>query len=161
MNVIVSRTNRIDGRGGNTNSFCAWYSFKMSFCNVPPSAARGTPAFSAWATNIAKITAAGELIVIDVVIDARSIPAYRSSMSANESIATPQRPTSPNAISSSESIPNNVGMSNAVDNPSPPERMISLNRQFVSSAVPNPANIRIVHNFDRYIDAYGPRVYGN
>jgi hypothetical protein len=27
--------------------------------------------------------------------------------------------------------------------------------------VPNPANIRIVHNFDRYIDAYGPRVYGN
>jgi hypothetical protein len=28
--------------------------------------------------------------------------------------------------------------------------MISLNRQFVSSAVPNPANIRIVHNFDRY-----------
>ena len=38
--------------------------------------------------------------------------------------------------------------------------MISLNRQFVSSAVPNPANIRIVHNFDRYIDAYGPRVYG-
>src|SRR3954454_19167269 len=39
--------------------------------------------------------------------------------------------------------------------------MISLNRQFVSSAVPNPANIRIVHNFDRYIDAYGPRVNGN
>ena len=34
--------------------------------------------------------------------------------------------------------------------------MISLNRQFVSSAVPNPANIRIVHNFERYIDAYGP-----
>ena len=30
-------------------------------------------------------------------------------------------------------------MSNAVDNPSPPLRMISLNRQFVSSAVPNPA----------------------
>jgi hypothetical protein len=82
-------------------------------------------------------------------------------MSANESIATPHRPTSPNAISSSESIPNNVGMSNAVDNPSPPARMISLNRQFVSSAVPNPANIRIVHNFDRYIDAYGPRVNGN
>ena len=38
--------------------------------------------------------------------------------------------------------------------------MISLNRQFVSSAVPKPANIRIVQSFERYIDAYGPRVYG-
>ena len=52
-------------------------------------------------------------------------------------------------------------MSNAVDSPSPPARMISLKRQLVSSAVPNPANIRIVHNFDRYIDAYGPRANGN
>ena len=51
-------------------------------------------------------------------------------------------------------------MSNAVDSPSPPDLMISLKRQFVSSAVPNPANIRIVHNFERYIEAYGPRVYG-
>ena len=81
-------------------------------------------------------------------------------MSARLSIATPHRPTSPNDIGSSESMPSNVGMSNAVDSPSPPALMISLNRQFVSSAVPNPANIRIVHNFDRYIDAYGPRVYG-
>ena len=75
MNAIVSRTNRIDGRGGNTNSFCAWYSFKMSFCNVPPRRARLMPAFSAWATYIAKITAAGELIVIDVVVVPRSMPA--------------------------------------------------------------------------------------
>src|ERR1700741_3138688 len=29
-----------------------------------------------------------------------------------------------------------------------------------STAVRKPANIRIVHNFERYIDAYGPRVYG-
>ena len=48
-------------------------------------------------------------------------------------------------------------MSNAVDRPSPPDLMISLNRQLVSSAVPNPANMRMVHNFERYIDAYGPR----
>jgi hypothetical protein len=51
-------------------------------------------------------------------------------------------------------------MSNAVDRPSPPARRISLKRQFVSSAVPKPANMRIVHGLDRYIDAYGPRVYG-
>src|SRR6056297_1754511 len=81
-------------------------------------------------------------------------------MSASESIAAPHRPTSPNDIGSSESSPSSVGMSNAVDNPSPPERMISLKRQLVSSAVPNPANIRIVHSRDRYIEAYGPRVYG-
>ncbi len=81
-------------------------------------------------------------------------------MSASESIATPHRPTSPSDIGSSESSPSSVGMSNAVDRPSPPDLMISLNRQFVSSAVPNPANMRIVHNRDRYIDAYGPRVYG-
>ena len=82
-------------------------------------------------------------------------------MSASESMATPHRPTSPSAIGSSESMPRSVGMSKAVDSPSPPDLMISLNRQFVSSAVPKPANIRIVHNLDRYIDAYGPRVYGN
>src|SRR3954447_13040299 len=82
-------------------------------------------------------------------------------MSASVSMATPHLPTSPSDIGSSESRPRSVGISNAVDNPSPPDLMISLNRQFVSSAVPNPANIRIVHNFDRYIDAYGPRVNGN
>ena len=81
-------------------------------------------------------------------------------MSASESTATPHRPTSPSDIGSSESSPSNVGMSNAVDRPVPPAFKISLKRQFVSSAVPKPANIRIVHNFERYIDACGPRVYG-
>ena len=32
------------------------------------------------------------------------------------------------------------------------------NRAFVSSAVPKPANWRFVHNFERYIEAHGPRV---
>ena len=70
----MSRTSRIDWRGGKTNSFWAWYSFKMSFCSVPPSCARGdaAPPRPA-ATKRASITAAGELIVIDVVIAARSM----------------------------------------------------------------------------------------
>ena len=51
-----------------------------------------------------------------------------------------------------------VGRSKAVDSPSPPAARISLKRPFVSSAVPKPANIRIVHSFERYIEAYGPRV---
>jgi hypothetical protein len=29
---------------------------------------------------------------------------------------------------------------------------------FVSTAVPKPANMRIVQSLERYIDAYGPRV---
>ena len=33
-----------------------------------------------------------------------------------------------------------------------------MNRALVSSAVPKPANIRIVHDCDRYIEAWGPRV---
>ena len=41
-------------------------------------------------------------------------------MSARVSMATPQRPTSPSDIGSSESRPSSVGMSNAVDSPSPP-----------------------------------------
>ena len=57
------------------NSFCAWYSFRMSFCSVPPSRARSTPPRSAFATYIANTIAAGPLIVIDVVTVPRSMPA--------------------------------------------------------------------------------------
>ena len=38
---MTSVTRRTLGRGGKTYSFWAWYSFKMSFWSVPPSAARG------------------------------------------------------------------------------------------------------------------------
>ena len=38
--AIVSVTSRIDGRGGKMYSFCAWYSFRMSFWIVPPRRAR-------------------------------------------------------------------------------------------------------------------------
>ena len=44
-----------------------------------------------------------------------------------------------------------VGRSKAVDRPSPPAASRSWKRRLVSSAVPNPANIRIVQSFDRYI----------
>ena len=67
-NSTVSVTRRIEGRGGKTNSFCAMYSLRMSFCSVPPSFERSIPRCSAAAMYIAQIGAAGELIVIDVVI---------------------------------------------------------------------------------------------
>ena len=155
---MVSATRRIDGRGGKTNSFWAWYSFRMSFWSVPPRRARSTPAFSAAATYMAKMTAAGELIVIEVVTEPRSMPAKRSSMSARVSTATPHLPTSPSASGSSESRPIRVGRSNAVERPSPPAASSSRKRWLVSSAVPKPANIRMVQSFERYIEAYGPRV---
>ena len=63
---------------------------------------------------------AGPLIVIDVVMSASGIPANRMSMSAAESMATPQCPTSPSERGSSESRPISVGMSKATDSPVPP-----------------------------------------
>ncbi len=155
---MTSVTSRTDGRGGKTYSFWAWYSFKMSFWSVPDSAARSTPVLSATPTYMASTGAAGELIVMEVDTDPRSMPEKRVSMSSWVSMATPARPTSPRAHGSSESRPRSVGMSNAVDSPSPPARSSSLKRPLVSVAVPNPANWRIVHRRDRYMEAYGPRV---
>ena len=53
-NSIVSTTRRIEGSGGKRNSFCAMYSFRMSFWSVPPSLARAMPRFSAAAMYIAQ-----------------------------------------------------------------------------------------------------------
>ena len=150
---MTSVTRRTEGRGGKTYSFCAWYSFKMSFWRVPESAARSTPVRSATPTYMASTGAAGELIVMDVETRPRSMPEKSVSMSARVSTATPARPTSPLARGSSESRPSSVGMSKAVDRPSPPARSSSLKRPLVSSAVPKPANWRIVQRRERYMDA--------
>ena len=92
-------------------------------------------------------------MVMEVVTAARSMSANRSAMSAKVSMATPALPTSPAARGSSESRPIRVGRSKAVDSPVPPPRSSSLKRVLVSSAVPKPANIRMVHSFERYIEA--------
>ncbi|MEJ7697489.1 MAG: hypothetical protein WKF78_12925 [Candidatus Limnocylindrales bacterium] len=102
-NSIVSVTRRMDGSGGNRNSFCATNSFRMSFWVVPSSRSRGTPAFSAATMYIAQIGAAGELIVIDVLTRSSGRPASRTSMSARLETATPQVPNSPSASRSSVS----------------------------------------------------------
>jgi hypothetical protein len=57
------------------------------------------------------------LIVIEVDTSPSGIESKRISMSASESIATPVRPTSPAARSSSESRPSWVGRSKATDSP--------------------------------------------
>ena len=97
-------------------------------------------------------------MVMDVETAPRSIPANRSATSSTVSTATPARPTSPRAHSWSESRPIRVGMSKAVDSPVPPDRRSSRNRALVSSAVPNPANMRMVQRRDRYMSGCTPRV---
>ena len=97
-------------------------------------------------------------MVMDVETAPRSIPANRSATSSTVSTATPARPTSPMAHSWSESRPIRVGMSKAVDSPVPPDRRSSRNRALVSSAVPNPANMRMVQRRDRYMSGCTPRV---
>ena len=62
---------------------------------MPDSFFQSAPCFSATTRYIAKIIAAGELIVIDVVMPRRSIPSNRVSMSASDVTLTPHFPTSP------------------------------------------------------------------
>ena len=99
----LSVISRIEGRGGKMYSFCAMYSLRMSFWSVPEIFVQSAPCFSATARYIASRIGAVELIVIEMVTVPRSIPSKSASMSASESIATPHLPTSPAAISWSES----------------------------------------------------------
>ena len=112
------------GSGPNSHSFWAMYSLKMSVWRVPLRTPVSTPARSA-ATSIMQNTGtAGPLIVIEVVTEPRSMLWKRRSMSAAESMATPQWPTSPSDIRSSESRPIRVGMSKATLRPPPPRPRI-------------------------------------
>src|SRR5271165_6109594 len=79
-------------------SFCAMYSFRMSFWMVPETFLRSAPCFSATARYIAHRTDAGELMVIETVVFSRSMPSKRISMSSSESMATPHLPTSPSQV---------------------------------------------------------------
>ena len=93
------------------------YSLKMSVWSVPSSVVQSTPCSSAVARKNANTTTAGPLIVIEVVTSPSGILSKSVSKSSSESVATPQRPTSPSLRGSSESSPMSVGMSNATDRP--------------------------------------------
>ena len=84
-------------------SFCAMYSFRMSFWIVPEIFFQSAPCFSATARYIVQMIAAGELMVIEVVTPASGILSKSTSMSARELMATPHLPTSPSASAWSES----------------------------------------------------------
>ena len=101
--MILSVISLSEGFGGNIHSFWAIYSFKISFCIVPPNFSAAIPLFSAILTYIARMIAAGAFIVIETVTSSRGIPSKRISISAMVSIATPHLPTSPTALGLSES----------------------------------------------------------
>ena len=81
----------------------ATYSLSTSFWMVPLICSGLTPCFSATATYIAKSTAAGALMVIEVETLSSGMESNSTSMSASESMATPTLPTSPRLIGWSES----------------------------------------------------------
>lgn len=100
---IRSPISRRCGSGANSHSFWAMYSLKMSVCRVPLSTPGSTPWRSAATRYMQKTGTAGPLIVIEVVTSPSGMPPNRMSMSAAESMATPQWPTSPSERPSSES----------------------------------------------------------
>ena len=128
-----------------------WYSFTMSFCKVPPSRARLTPAFSACAMYIAKITAAGELTsrrrrgVQVVRVQIFHVRERVHSDTAAADLAS--------ASGWSESIPSRVGMR------TPSTARHARLDDLLESPVrvvggPEAGEHPHRHNFDRYIDAY-------
>ncbi len=151
QNSIMSTTTRTAGSGGQIHSFWALNSFSMSFWIVPSTSVQGTPCRRATARYIARMIEAVQLIVIDVVTRPSGMPSNSRSMSARVETETPSRPTSPRARGWSASYPISDGMSKAVDSPVCPCSSRNLNRRFVSSGRPKPANIRIVHSRPRYM----------
>ena len=87
---------------------------------MPDSVFQLAPCRSATTRYIAKIIAAGELIVIDVVMSPSGMPSNSVSMSASDAMLTPHLPTSPSDSSWSGSRPISVGRSNATLRPVPP-----------------------------------------
>ncbi|CAM5631253.1 hypothetical protein STENM36S_07638 [Streptomyces tendae] len=108
---IRSPIRRRCGSGWKSHSFWAMYSLKMSVCSVPSSTDASTPCRSAATRYMQNTGTAGPLIVMEVVTSPSGMSLKRTSMSAAESMATPQCPTSPSERGSSESRPISVGMS--------------------------------------------------
>ena len=123
---IRSPISRRCGSGAKSHSFWAMYSLKMSVCSVPLSTPGSTPCRSAATRYMQKTGTAGPVIVIEVVTSPSGMSSNSTSMSAAESIATPQCPTSPSERGSSESRPIRVGMSKATESPPPPAARIIL-----------------------------------
>ena len=101
---------------------------------------------------MAQMTAAGELMVMEVVTSASGIWSNSTSMSASELIATPHLPTSPSDKRVVGVISHERGQIERDG-----KAGLALREQIAEAlrwylrAVPNPANCRMVHSRSRYI----------
>ena len=107
---------------------------------------------------MAKHMAAGELMVIEVVV-AAEVDAGEQVLGVGQGVDGHPAPADLPLGLGVVGVPAHQG-GQVVGHREPvsPGARSSRKRAFVSSAVPKPANIRMVHNFERYIDAWGPRV---
>ena len=123
---IRSPIRRRCGSGGNSHSFWAMYSLKMSVCSVPSSLAMSTPWRSAATRYMQNTGTAGPEIVIEVVTSASGMSVEQHVHVGGGVDRHAAVPDLAEAFGSSESRPISVGMSNATDSPPPPEPRIIL-----------------------------------
>ena len=145
--------------GGNTNSFWAWYSFKMSFWSVPPSSARAHRALRRWPRTSPAVPPPavdghrrGDRAEVDAAVEVGHVVDRVDGHAAAPDFAERLRVVGVEAHERGHVERGRQAVATGADR--------SLKRSFVSTAVPKPANIRIVHGLVRYIYMYGPRGHG-
>ena len=141
-------------------SFWAWYSFRMSFWSVPPRRPRAAPGCSA-ARHVhgeedgrrrvdrhrrrhrPQVDPGEEVLRVGQRVDGHAAPSYLALGERIVGVTAHER----GKVERHRQPP-----------ASRPEQLAK--RTLVSSAVPKPANRRMVQSFERYIEACGPRVKG-
>ena len=163
---MVSTTSFTDRLGRVDELVLLWNSLRMSFCSVPPRCVQSMP--RSRAMRQVHRPDHGRRTVDRLTHRHRLRPGCPRTGDACRRWCRwrrrSDRPRRPKA-GRRESRPMSVGRSNAVESPVlalVPVAFSSryLNRAFVSSAEPKPANCRIVQSRDRYIVGCTPRVKG-
>jgi hypothetical protein len=142
-------------RIGLIHSFCAMNSFSMSFCSVPRSLAGLTPCFSATTTYSASKHRRRRvdrhrrrhLVERDVAEQPGHVVEGRHAHALAADLA--ERPRVLGVVAHERRHVEGGRQ------PGLPEARRNLKRALVSSGVPKPANMRIVHGLPRYIVAWG------
>ena len=119
----MSVTIRIDGRGGKTYSFWAWYSFKMSFWIVPPSRRLGTPRLVG-CSDVHGEQDRRRRVDRHRGRDLAEIDAAEEVLHVSEACRPPRRNGRPRLLREGRRSrgPSSVGRSKATERPSLPER---------------------------------------
>ena len=153
---IVSATIRIDGRGGKMNSFCAWYSLRMSFWRVPPkprldAAPLGHVDVHRQQDGGRRVDRHGrrDLREVDLAVEVLHVGERVDGDAALAHLAQRQRVVRVAAHEGGQVERGRQPV--AAVGQQLPEPPVGVGRGAEA------ANMRIVQSFDRYIEAYGPR----